>query len=56
MKIIWAYLKPFRKWLFLAMGLAAIAQILEHIDPIFFGNSCVNIYKLKVCTDGAINS
>ena len=37
MKIIWMYLKPFRKWLFLVMGLAAIAQILELIDPIIFG-------------------
>ena len=37
MKIIWKYLKPFRKWLFLSMGLAAIAQILELIDPIIFG-------------------
>ena len=37
MKIIWKYLKPFRGLLFLAMGLAAIAQILELIDPIIFG-------------------
>ena len=37
MKIIWTYLKPFRKWLFIAMGLAAVAQILELIDPIIFG-------------------
>lgn len=37
MRIIWKYLKPFRKWIFLAMGLAAIAQILELIDPIIFG-------------------
>lgn len=37
MKIIWKYLKPFRGWLFLAMGLAAVAQILELIDPIIFG-------------------
>ena len=37
MKIIWKYLKPFRGWLFLAMGLAAIAQVLELIDPIIFG-------------------
>ncbi len=37
MKIIWTYLKPFRKWLFISMGLAAIAQILELIDPIIFG-------------------
>jgi len=37
MKIIWKYLKPFKKWLFLAMGLAAVAQVLELIDPIIFG-------------------
>ncbi len=37
MKIIWRYLKPFKKWLFLAMGLAAVAQVLELIDPIIFG-------------------
>lgn len=37
MKIIWKYLKPFRGLLFLAMGLAAIAQVLELIDPIIFG-------------------
>ncbi len=37
MKIIWKYLKPFKSLLFLAMGLAAIAQILELIDPIIFG-------------------
>jgi ATP-binding cassette subfamily B protein len=37
MRIIWKYLKPFRGLLFLAMGLAAIAQVLELIDPIIFG-------------------
>jgi ATP-binding cassette subfamily B protein len=37
MKIIWKYLKPFRNLLVLAMGLAAIAQVLELIDPIIFG-------------------
>ncbi len=37
MKTIWMYLKPFRKWLFIAMGLAAIGQILDLIDPIIFG-------------------
>jgi ATP-binding cassette subfamily B protein len=49
MKIIWNYLKPFRKWLFLAMGLAAIAQILELIDPIIFGKI---IDSFAVNTDG----
>jgi ATP-binding cassette, subfamily B, bacterial len=37
MKIIWQYLRPQRKWIFLAMLLAAIAQILQLIDPIIFG-------------------
>jgi ATP-binding cassette subfamily B protein len=37
MKLIWNYLKPFSRWLFLAMGLAAVAQVLELIDPIIFG-------------------
>ncbi len=37
MKIIWTYLKPFKKWLFLAMLLAAISQVLQLIDPIIFG-------------------
>ncbi|HEX7503199.1 MAG TPA: ABC transporter ATP-binding protein, partial [Acidobacteriota bacterium] len=37
MKIIWTYLKPFRRWLWLAMGLAAAAQVLQLFDPIIFG-------------------
>jgi len=37
MKIIWKYLKPFKGWLYLAMGLAAVAQVLELVDPIIFG-------------------
>ena len=37
MKIIWTYLKPFKKWLFLALALAAVSQILQLIDPIIFG-------------------
>ena len=49
MKIIWKYLKPFRSWLFLAMGLAAVAQILELIDPIIFGKIIDNF---AVNTDG----
>ncbi len=49
MKIIWKYLKPFKKWLFLSMGLAAVAQILELIDPIIFGKIIDNF---AVNTDG----
>lgn len=37
MRIIWQYLRPQRKWIFLAMLLAAVAQILQLIDPIIFG-------------------
>ena len=37
MRIIWKYLKPFRLWLWLAMGLAAVAQVLMLVDPIIFG-------------------
>jgi len=37
MKIIWKYLKPFRGWLWLAMGLAAVTQVLQLVDPIIFG-------------------
>ena len=37
MKILWKYLKPFRGWLWLAMGLAAVAQVLQLVDPIIFG-------------------
>ncbi|HPI69076.1 MAG TPA: ABC transporter ATP-binding protein [Bacteroidales bacterium] len=47
MKIIWKYLSPLRNWLLFAMLLAAIAQVLELIDPIIFGkiidNYTVNI-------------
>ncbi len=37
MKILWKYLKPFRGWLALALGLAAVAQVLGLVDPIIFG-------------------
>jgi len=37
MKILWTYLKPFKKWLFLAMALAGVSQVLQLIDPIIFG-------------------
>lgn len=37
MKILWTYLKPFKNWLFLAMALAAVSQVLQLIDPIIFG-------------------
>ncbi len=37
MKIIWKYLKPFRRWLFLALFLSAVAQVLQLTDPVIFG-------------------
>lgn len=49
MKTIWKYLNPFKKWLFVAMGLAAVAQILDLIDPIIFGKIIDNF---TVGTDG----
>jgi ATP-binding cassette subfamily B protein len=49
MKLIWNYLKPFSRWLFLAMGLAAVAQVLELIDPIIFGKI---IDRFAINTDG----
>lgn len=46
MKIIWKYLKPFKGLLFLAMGLAAISQVLELIDPIIFGK-IIDLYAIN---------
>ena len=37
MKILWTYLKPYRYWIFLALALAGIAQILLLYDPVIFG-------------------
>ena len=37
MKIIWTYLKPYQWWVFLALLLAAIAQVLSLYDPVIFG-------------------
>ena len=37
MKILWTYLKPYQWWVFLALFLAGIAQILSLYDPIIFG-------------------
>jgi len=46
MKIIWKYLKPFKSLLFLAMGLAAISQVLDLIDPIIFGK-IIDLYAVN---------
>ncbi len=53
MKIIWKYLKPFKGLLFLSMGLAAISQVLELIDPIIFGK-IIDLYAVN--TDGRTES
>ncbi len=37
MKILWKYLYPHRKYIFIALALAATAQLLSMIDPIIFG-------------------
>jgi len=37
MKILWQYLKPYRKLVFAALALAGIAQILSLYDPIILG-------------------
>ncbi len=37
MKILWKYLQPYRWWVFLALALAGIAQVLALYDPIIFG-------------------
>ncbi|MGK6353131.1 ABC transporter ATP-binding protein [Parapedobacter sp. DT-150] len=37
MKILWKYLKPQRGPIYLALALAAVAQLLSMIDPIIFG-------------------
>jgi ATP-binding cassette subfamily B protein len=37
MNLLWKYLKPYSKWVFLALFLAGIAQILALYDPIIFG-------------------
>ena len=37
LRLLWKYLQPYRGWIFLALGLAGIAQILILYDPIIFG-------------------
>lgn len=37
MKIIWKYLKPFRKIIYVALLLAAVSQVLALYDPVIFG-------------------
>ncbi|MFC7523620.1 ABC transporter ATP-binding protein [Parapedobacter sp. GCM10030251] len=37
MEILWKYLKPQRTYIYIALLLAAIAQLLSMIDPIIFG-------------------
>lgn len=46
MRIFWKYLKPYSKWIALALLLAAIAQILALYDPIIFGQ-IVDGYALR---------
>lgn len=37
MKILWKYLKPHRTFIFISLLLAAIAQLLNLLDPVIFG-------------------
>jgi len=37
MKILWKYLKPQRNYIYIALLLAGVAQLLSMIDPIIFG-------------------
>ncbi|HEX6192714.1 MAG TPA: ABC transporter ATP-binding protein [Chitinophagaceae bacterium] len=37
MKILWAYFKPYRKWIILSLVLAGIGQVLALYDPVIFG-------------------
>jgi len=46
MIIFWKYLKPYSKWIVLALLLAAIAQVLALYDPIIFGQ-IVDGYALR---------
>lgn len=47
MKILWTYLKPQRKLIFVSLLLAGISQLLSLVDPIIFG---------KIIDDYATNS
>ncbi len=46
MRILWTYLQPHRGWVFLALGLAALAQVLALYDPIIFGK-VIDTYALN---------
>ncbi len=46
MRVLWKYLQPYRGWVFLALGLAALAQVLALYDPIIFGK-VIDTYALN---------
>jgi ATP-binding cassette subfamily B protein len=46
MKILWKYLKPYKWQALFSMGLAAIAQALNFLDPVIFGR-ILDKYVLK---------
>lgn len=46
MRILWTYLKPYRRLIFLSLLLAAAAQLLNLIDPIIFGK-IIDDYALQ---------
>ena len=37
MKTLWRYLRPLRKWVFLALLLAGAGQVLDLVDPLILG-------------------
>ncbi|TAE69917.1 MAG: ABC transporter ATP-binding protein [Bacteroidetes bacterium] len=49
MKLLFLYLKPFRKYIFLALALAAINQSFSMMDPILFGKIIDN-YATKAAS------
>lgn len=46
MKILWKYFQPYRGWVFLALGLAALAQVMALYDPVIFGK-VIDTYALN---------
>lgn len=55
MKLFWKYLRPYSKWIFLALALAGAAQLCTLYDPVIFGQ-IIDQYALRPATDGQIPS
>jgi ATP-binding cassette subfamily B protein len=50
MHILWDYLKPHKALIFLSLLLAAIAQMLNLIDPLIFGKIIDDYASFKLRT------